>query len=520
MAIQFSNECHSRCEESGTGRFQCLHPQVHVRNQSVTNEICALCNYWRQAPPREMRTPLKAALKYWLPRTVAVVIPCHNYGRYLADAVKSVVQQTRRADEILIVDDASDDDTPIVAAQFASVGVRYERVEFRHSQRTRQRGLELTKSDVVCFLDADDALAANYLAQGMARFERSNVGLVYSDVEWFGADQGRSSYPETCDVDLLARSNFLHTGCLVQREALQISQALEIQTDDRHTLQDWQLWRRILADGWQARKQTGLYRYRKHDRSMLAGWKARPEGQPTYFQRAGLAQETVTLFVPLSGRIALWPAMAGYLDRQTWPRHQVRLVLFDTSREPSFGKTVKRWIAECDYVDVRYLAVTVGAQSLADLPRATVMEQVTLAMTRIYNRMAQEASTQYVWVLEDDITPPDDACRRLLSHMDQDTASVSGVYWSRFAKAWVVWNDEQRMQSMAGEGVQEVGGNGFGCVMLRRLAIKVEVFTATIDIPAYDNAFYYRLPLTGMKAKVDWSVVCDHHGATIPIRSS
>lgn len=74
----------------------------------------------------------------------AVVIPCHNYGRYLAEALDSVLAQTRPAAEILVVDDASDDETAAVAARYAARGVRYLRVANRSVYRNRLLGLAET----------------------------------------------------------------------------------------------------------------------------------------------------------------------------------------------------------------------------------------------------------------------------------------------------------------------------------------------------------------------------------------
>ncbi len=62
---------------------------------------------------------------------VSVVVTCHNYGRYLRECLESVLAQDRPADEIIVVDDASTDDTPAIAAEYAPFGVRYERVDFR-----------------------------------------------------------------------------------------------------------------------------------------------------------------------------------------------------------------------------------------------------------------------------------------------------------------------------------------------------------------------------------------------------
>lgn len=499
----------------GTVQTVCRHPHVHSLDQRVTPEICGACDYRTLPLPFQLRPLASFRPSYWRPKSVAVVIPCHNYGRFLGEAIESALTQTRRPQEILVVDDASTDDTREVAASFRNRGVQYIRVDHRHSQRTRQSGYEHTASDVLCFLDADDCLAPDYLELGLAAFENSRVGIVYSDMDRFGAAHGKTDFPVVFDRQVLARMNFLHSGSLVLREALRVTNALAISSDDRYVLQDWLLWRRILDQGWTARKQSALYRYRRHDASMTADWMPWNLGNPDYFQRAGLAHETITLAIPLSGRTHLWPGMAEFLERQTWPHGQIRLVLLDTSQDPKFAALVRTWLAQCDYSDVRYLCEAVGAPGLADRPRPMAMTEVTLAMARIYNRLLRDVGTDYVWIIEDDVVPPLDACVRLLHGFDAETGSVSGTYWSRCSEAYVVWQRDQRLIPRKGTGLEVVGGNGFGCVLLRSDVVRQSVFTATIDIPAFDNAFYYRLPQTGLKAKVDWTVECAHHTANV-----
>lgn len=498
---------------------------MHSLDQVVSPEICDICRLRNLPAPDVFRPMPPKKPKYWRPRTVAVIIPCHNYGRFLKEAVDSVLHQTRRADEILIVDDSSIDDTPVVAealAQPRTGAVRnlsYLRVENCHSQRTRRAGFEATRSDVVCFLDADDRLAPDYLERGMKEFSKQGVGVVYSDVEHFGTATSKSNYPVRYDRDALARMNYMHSGSLVLREALDISRGLEIETDDKLTLQDWLLWRRVLDHGWAARKQKGLYLYRKHAQSMTADWPSWHDQPAEYFHRAGLASEMITLFIPLSGRTSLWPSLADFLDRQTWPHDQMKLILFDSSQDSDFSRLVRRWIANCDYSDTRHIREQIGDPGLADRPRREAAVDVSMAMARIYTRLSQEAHTDYLWVIEDDILPPLDACSRLLHGFDRQTASVTGAYWSRFANSYVVWRADQRQIAVRGDGLQCVGGNGFGCVILRGEVVRHTPFTATLDFPAYDNAFYYRLPTTGLRAKIDWTVECEHrHVDDVPCR--
>jgi glycosyltransferase involved in cell wall biosynthesis len=97
---------------------------------------------------------------------VSVVIPCFNHGRYLAEAIRSVQAQSHPEVETIVVDDASTDDTPSVAAAFPRL--RYLRhARNRGLARSRNAGLEVARGDFVIFLDADDYLLPDGIAAGV-----------------------------------------------------------------------------------------------------------------------------------------------------------------------------------------------------------------------------------------------------------------------------------------------------------------------------------------------------------------
>lgn len=92
---------------------------------------------------------------------VSVVIPTRNRRRLLQEAVASVFQQTFERWELIVVDDASEDDTWAWVSGLAKDRVRAIRLE-RHSERSRARnvGLEVVQTPFVLFLDDDDLLPA------------------------------------------------------------------------------------------------------------------------------------------------------------------------------------------------------------------------------------------------------------------------------------------------------------------------------------------------------------------------
>lgn len=87
---------------------------------------------------------------------VSAVITAFNSAVYIRDAIESVLAQTRKVDEILVVDDGSVDSTPQIAVGYAEYGVRYVRQENKGAGAARNFGLKNTCGDWVAYLDADD----------------------------------------------------------------------------------------------------------------------------------------------------------------------------------------------------------------------------------------------------------------------------------------------------------------------------------------------------------------------------
>src|SRR5919197_2516263 len=99
--------------------------------------------------------------------TVSVIVPTHNYGRFLAESVTGALSQTRQDLEVIVVDDGSTDDTPRVAQALmrADPRVSYVRQDRRGPAAARNRGLARATGPYVALLDADDAWLPDLVAQ-------------------------------------------------------------------------------------------------------------------------------------------------------------------------------------------------------------------------------------------------------------------------------------------------------------------------------------------------------------------
>jgi glycosyltransferase involved in cell wall biosynthesis len=117
------------------------------------------------------------------PPTVSVVIPCYRYGHFLPSCVGSVLSQEGVDVDVLIIDDASPDDSAEVAHRLAADDRRVRVIVHETNQRhitTYNEGLAAATGEYVQLLSADDLLAPRALANATALMQtQPEVGLVY-----------------------------------------------------------------------------------------------------------------------------------------------------------------------------------------------------------------------------------------------------------------------------------------------------------------------------------------------------
>jgi glycosyltransferase involved in cell wall biosynthesis len=100
--------------------------------------------------------------------SLAVVIPLFNGGRWIEEALRSVLAQTAKPGEIVVVDDGSEDDGAALACRFEGVRV----IPSERKKRARRTGLLATSAELVAFLDQDDLWHPAHLARLAALLER------------------------------------------------------------------------------------------------------------------------------------------------------------------------------------------------------------------------------------------------------------------------------------------------------------------------------------------------------------
>jgi glycosyltransferase involved in cell wall biosynthesis len=224
---------------------------------------------------------------------VSVVIPTHNHGRFVEEAVESVLGQTHPPAETIVVDDGSTDDTAARLERFAG---RVEVIRQANAgvSAARNRGAAHATGELLAFLDADDAWVSTKLERQVARLQADEgLGLVHCGVIEVDADgqklRERLDGQEGWVADAMLRFGGEGvilgggSGAVLRRDAY-----LEVGGFDARlsTSADWDLYYRVARGHRVGFVPEPLVRYRCHSSNMHANIRAMERDMLRAFAKA------------------------------------------------------------------------------------------------------------------------------------------------------------------------------------------------------------------------------------------
>lgn len=210
---------------------------------------------------------------------VSVIVPTYNTGAFLRATIDSLLAQTHRNVEILVVDDESTDDTPRIAASYGD-RVRVIRQANGGVCRARNRGARAARGDFVCFCDHDDYWYPEKIEQQLAAFaDDPGLGVVYTRfAPWIPRADGTYAAPAEFDRTEAEQrldpeqSGWIYHQLLIDNWVLTSSAMIRADVLARCGLfdeslpygEDWDLWLRISRHYRFARLSRLLVLYRQH----------------------------------------------------------------------------------------------------------------------------------------------------------------------------------------------------------------------------------------------------------------
>ncbi len=174
---------------------------------------------------------------------VSVIIPTYNSGRYIKEAIDSVLAQTYKNLEIIVIDDGSMDDTRTVLEQYAGK-IKYFYKKNGGPASARNLGIKNSKGEYIAFLDSDDIWLTDKINLQLQEMS-PDTGLIGS-----GTHEGNKSNFFITDityVGLLIKNAFANSGTLVRRECFNKVGFFD-ESDKFKAVEDWDMWLRIARE--------------------------------------------------------------------------------------------------------------------------------------------------------------------------------------------------------------------------------------------------------------------------------
>lgn len=204
---------------------------------------------------------------------VTTVIPAYNCEKYVGKAIDSILAQTYRPVEIIVVDDGSTDGTHDVLSGFGAK-VRVLERENGGPSAARNAGIAAASGGLIAFLDADDLWKPNKLSLQVPLFEDKEVGLVYSNFDYIN-EKGNlirtrlGRWHRGNIFRAIMKYGIVWTGTVVARKSV-LHQTGGFD-ESMPVCEDWDMWLRISASCKVDYDIRTLASYRMRKDSLLGG---------------------------------------------------------------------------------------------------------------------------------------------------------------------------------------------------------------------------------------------------------
>ena len=183
---------------------------------------------------------------------ISIVMPAYNCEKYIEDSIKSVINQTYKHWELIVLDDGSEDNTINIINGLAA---QDERIKFYQNDKnqgvsaTRNRGIALAQGEWIAFLDSDDMWQKEKLQKQMSLKEKVKAEFVFTGSAYINeigeSYKGIFEVPTQVDYKKLRTHNVISCSSVLVKK--KFFENIKMEKDDMH--EDYAVWLRILKQG-------------------------------------------------------------------------------------------------------------------------------------------------------------------------------------------------------------------------------------------------------------------------------
>lgn len=182
-----------------------------------------------------------------MPR-VSVIIPCYNQGKYIDEAVKSVLSQTFQDFEIIIINDGSTDKfTNKLLGSCQYPKTKIIKTLNRGTVSARNTGIRSSRGDYILPLDADDKIGKEYLEEAVKILDKNlEIGIVYCNALLFGGKRGRWKL-QKYSLENILLGNMIFCSALFRKKDW--GKTGGYNSNMKNGYEDWDFWLSLIEQG-------------------------------------------------------------------------------------------------------------------------------------------------------------------------------------------------------------------------------------------------------------------------------
>ncbi len=200
---------------------------------------------------------------------IAVIIPIYNSAAYLDECINSVLNQTFNDYEIVLVNDASTDNSREIATKYVN-STNIKLINFSQNKgvvTARNVGISEANAEYIFPLDSDDKIAPDCLELLYKKMQTGKYGVVYSQTHFFGGKNGlfKLAYPTKGNMK---KNNRVVCSGLYRKTDWEKYGGYDTNMDE--CWEDWEFWLNFVQDNkkfYRINKPLFFYRCRNYSRN-------------------------------------------------------------------------------------------------------------------------------------------------------------------------------------------------------------------------------------------------------------
>lgn len=186
--------------------------------------------------------------------TISVILPVYNAEKYVCESIDSILNQTFKDFELIILNDGSTDRSAEIINQYLSLD---SRIKIIHNKEnigliaTLNKGIDLAKGKFIARMDADDvSLPMRFQKQIEFLNQNNSIDIIGTSYEKFGNDNKTihlTTNPKQIEIELLFHNPICHPSVMLRTKSI-IEANLKFESDFIHN-EDWAFWLAALSKG-------------------------------------------------------------------------------------------------------------------------------------------------------------------------------------------------------------------------------------------------------------------------------